>query len=649
MIISSRRNLHEMSLRRTPTRSTFGPTPLSHASLRVPLLDSPLPSPGLPSSIPRSHKRCTPRWLKRSWRLLGWTGGLVCIYWMVLFFLNNRHPFEPENYTSSDFGSPFHMLEDTPDTPGPVLITDQRGRVRWTVLLPLHLDYPLAPSEYARICAQAWEMAHKVSASKIAAFHSSGQHGYYYADKNYMQIEDAKQEGLLPSDSSPVKNIVGAEHYSHQTTEKIMPICERSLTFVLQTEDAGLGATLMGLWMSYGLAKKESRAFFIDDTNWAYGRYTTYFSPPAMPSCRPAPVSNRTPYPNTARHLMVSSATIPWTFGHKFNDEFENQRKSGVERQREIFSLLRAGYEALFQLAGDDSKYLEYRTTELRRSMSASGGPLIGLHIRRGDRHPLQFQYQRSYIPLDVYTDAATDLVSSFFNKKLSTKSSINLNHNHQTNSHSNGNNHNNLHNNQNSLQGNKNNHNQKLTRPQFDATSRTIMASDDPDVYTASEMRGFTSPAQTYISLISKSILDAESSSSAPGMSSIHINVGWEGGFFNNIFWSLGAESPIPSAEGSPSPSQGKSSVFPAHRVKAQSEIDAFRFNPPSTALQLRELVGKAYLLDMAVLGQTDGVVCAVSTVSCRLLAVMLGWERAIEDGGWRNVDGNWHWRGIF
>lgn len=45
-------------------------------------------------------------------------------------------------------------------------------------------------------------------------------------------------------------------------------ICERSLTYVLETTDAGIGKTLMGLWLAYGLAKREDRAFFIDDAYW---------------------------------------------------------------------------------------------------------------------------------------------------------------------------------------------------------------------------------------------------------------------------------------------------------------------------------------------------------------------------------------------
>ena len=68
------------------------------------------------------------------------------------------------------------------------------------------------------------------------------------------------------------------------------------------------------------------------------------------------------------------------------------------------------------------------------------------------------------------------------------------------------------------------------------------------------------------------------------------------------------------------------------------------YRTHPTDESRQLREYIGRAYLLDLAVLGGSDGVVCAVSSVACRILAVMLGWDKAMEEGKWVNVDvGQW------
>lgn len=64
---------------------------------------------------------------------------------------------------------------------------------------------------------------------------------------------------------------------------------------------------------------------------------------------------------------------------------------------------------------------------------------------------------------------------------------------------------------------------------------------------------------------------------------------------------------------------------------------------------MRLRELIGRGYLLDLAVLGTaSDGVVCAVSSAGCRLAGVMMGWE-AVERARWVNVDEGrgWSWDG--
>ncbi|KAK2880038.1 hypothetical protein FQN49_000644 [Arthroderma sp. PD_2] len=615
MIIASRRNLHDMSVRRAPAT-------LSNASLRVPLLDSPLPSPSLPSVSSRQGKEPSPRWLIRLRRLSLWIGCLVGIFLCI-----RSSPWsarlDPVSLTG-EAGSYEIIESDTlPEVAGPVLVEDGRGRARWTVSLPENLDYPLPPSDYSKLCTQAAAMARHLSDGK-----ENG--GYYHVDKNYMDIDEAKVEEIIPSKlngrtpRNVADNVVGGDKYLKM--RDTMPVCKKTLTFVMQTEDAGLGATLMGLWMSYGLAKKEGRSFFIDDKNWSYGRYTRYFKAPPLPDCQPPPVSHRTPFPHHARHLLVSSATTPWTFGHKFNEQFESTRKAGAERQKEMFKFLRTGYEALFHIDSDDAKYLDHRMTEIRSSIPKGGGPLISIHVRRGDCHPLEFQYEKSYIPLDVYAEAANDLITSFFNKKNTATYSINSSSS------------------------------KKASEAHFRATSSMILASDDPETYSSPEMRGIIK-AQSYLSLTSKTTMDEPKPSETPTGKSAKIvskkipkdtPIGWEGGFFSSIFWSLGDTSLIPSAEGSPSASQGKSSVFPPHRVVRESEYDRLRFDPSPQALQLRELVAKAYLIDLALLAEGDGVVCAVSSTTCRLLAVMLGWDKAISHGGWKNVDGNLDWTGI-
>lgn len=556
--------------------------------------------------------------------------GLTLICWAVLLFQQSKQAPQPIVFSEAD-QEVFGLVENDalPETPGPVVVKDSKGQTRWTISIPRGNKLPLSPAEYSKLCTRSEEIAQSIMHMRNHKSKSKGsnQRGYYHVDPNFIDIAEAQEEGLLPAESEgdfamvdvdDTNHVVGGDRYMTEYRDAAQ--CQKTLTFVLQTEDGGLGKTLMHLWMSYGLAKKEGREFFIDDSNWSYGKFTTYFKPPTTPSCRPPPASHRIPYPHHARHLLVSSATSNWAFGQKFVDQFENSRRSGAEGQKDVFKFMHAGYKALFHLTGEDREYYDYRVNELRSSIPKGGGPLVGVHVRHGDCHPLEFQYEKSYIPLHAYSEAANDLVISSHSKKSWTK----------------------------------------LTQSQYEATSSTIVASDDPDVYASTEMKG-VNKAQTFISLVSKADLDpvVDEESLTGGFENedeaieIQIptsdaNMGWEGGFYNDIFWSLGIDPPIPAADGSPSASQGESSVFPPHRVREESEVDGMRFQPTSDALALRELVGRAYLLDLAVLGQSDAVVCGISSVTCRLLGVMLGWDKAISDGGWRNVDGSYPWRAI-
>ena len=218
----------------------------------------------------------------------------------------------------------------------------------------------------------------------------------------------------------------------------------------------------------------------------------------------------------------------------------------------------------------------------------------MGVHVRHGDRHPWEFQYQKSYIPLEKYLHAANEFISPSTG--------------------------------QGDTSGLKNS-----TK---EAASRIIIGSDDPMVYLSEEF----SPAlraQTQMLLASKAALDAASAGSPTPKSNkfIEENVGWEGGFFQDMFWDLG----IPS------------DTSKAALLQRSDDSNGGRNNDvPELAMQLRALVGKAYMLDLAVLGQADRVVCGASSVGCRLLGVMMGWDEAIKKKQWRNVDGQFDWKGI-
>lgn len=629
-----------MSLRRSNSSSLFSQT-RQHL-----LAESPLPSPSLPSILPRHGKRQVQSLTKKILRILTWLIGVVILLWAADRLLRSERSLTVVSYMSSD-GKSYEIVgeETLPDEPTPVMVTDRRGRTKWTVSIPHSLGFPLKPSQYQDICSLSADVAQRVVDSKS---HSNGpsnhasHHGYYYVDPNFMDVADAQSHGLLPDPSTlPATNhdlaysMLGGDpkDFEAQSPETLSQ-CSSSLTFLLETSDAGMGPTLLSLWLAYGLAQHEKRAFFLDDANWPYGSYTTYFKPPPSPSCAPPPSTQRVPCPHSAQHLVVSAATIQQVFGHEFNEAFQDPKKMGVARQGPIFDLMRKGYEDLFHLppGSEDANFLASRLAELDSTVSAAGGIRVGVHVRHGDRHPLEFQYQKSYLPLSTYASAAKELIAAS-GAKLD--------------------------------------------------ISRMIVASDDPDVYTASELFGPDTDhpaalrAQSRISLASKSSLSDGKSGSKPS-NKPDDSLGWEGGFFKSVFWSLGHGPQVPKVD-SPQPSRRRvnspSSIPKAADDSTHSERQAAgadadeetqHKHPGQAALKLRELVGRAYVLDLAVLGQgCDWVVCGVSSATCRALGVMRGWEGVLTGSdlgigggggvkvsgggiGWKNVDGEFDWRGV-
>jgi hypothetical protein len=325
-----------------------------------------------------------------------------------------------------------------------------------------------------------------------------------------------------------------------------------------------------------------------------YGKYTNFFKPPPIPACRPPPRHEMLPCPHHARHLIVSAVTAAHTFGGSFNEAFEDPRKMEVYRQKPIFNLARQGFERLFILNEADQKYIDERTHELidktlRPPPEDENGIIVGIHVRHGDRHPYEFQYRDSYVPLDRYAEKAQELLHNAFNDSIGDKGALEM-----------------------AL-----------------AHSLMVVASDDPEVYESEEF-SHASRAQEQIRLASNKAL--ASTTPPSGIAAIRKfveeSVGWEGGFFAGMFWSLGKPTSVPATA---------------------VEVPDTNLPPTEEALRLRELVGRAYLMDLAVLGKTsDRIVCTVSSMGCKVLAVMMGWENAVVKGNWVNIDGDFEWRGV-
>jgi hypothetical protein len=270
-----------------------------------------------------------------------------------------------------------------------------------------------------------------------------------------------------------------------------------------------------------------------------------------------------------------------------FTDEWEDPTKMRVQRQHKIFGLLRSGYEALFKLRGDDAKYVLNRALELYGDIQQHGGLSIGMHVRHGDKHPFEYQYQRDYIPLDRYVEMARTLYIDIIEDAPATTGS--------TDSHA------------------------LFARH---TASKMILASDDPLVYESPDIGPNSIRAQDRIVLATKATLEAAQGKKNPWIDEI---TGWEGGFYPSVFLSLGQ---------------------PVGNAGDMATLDTD--NVPASAMRLRELVARAYLLDLAVLGKADSMVCTVSSVGCRLLAIMMGWDKAFGQNRWRNIDGDFDWKGI-
>lgn len=204
-----------------------------------------------------------------------------------------------------------------------------------------------------------------------------------------------------------------------------------------------------------------------------------------------------------------------------------------VMRQVKIFDIVRQGYEALFQLGGEDLSVVENRK-------HATSGPAVAVHIRRGDGRPLDWGFKKlGYVPLARYAEVARNISTT-------------------TNA------------------------------------GTIVCASDDPAICAAPEFAGFE-PAQ-YIPPSAHRLESRIDTPNAPG-------------FIAEDFWKM--------------------------------------------TMTQRAQIGKSYLRDLKILGELaaragGGAVCDVASVTCRLIAVIMGWERAILEGGWTNIDGEFDWHGV-
>ncbi|KHN99884.1 uncharacterized protein MAM_01808 [Metarhizium album ARSEF 1941] len=580
-----------INLRRTASYNDHGAGVISSTTSRLNfnhLLFSPPPSPSLPALLPR-RKRSTSELLfkhrpSRVIRQCFYLVTLLAGLYLCAFAIRHRNAIHIALPYFSDPQYEMVGQDSFPDFPTPIVVHDSKKRPKWTVYIPRNYEFPLSIKEYSsmnalcrEVSARARDLRHKMPLpDKMLLF-------YDRPDDYFVDVSEAEKMGLLSAipKGQPSKHSGQFSGLSYESMSG-KPVCDKSLTYVLESPDAGLGKAIMNLWTLYALAMEQGRAFFIDDSRWAYGTYTNIFQPPPAPDCRPPPRHQMLPCPAQTRHLVVSSVTVQDVLPALLAKHHRQSRSDlGL---RDLFKLAHTGYKALFRLSKDDEVYVEKRIRDLRAEAKSNEGvpvnsPIIGLHIRHGDRHPFEYQYRDTYIPGEIFASYGHSLVEAHYNST-------------------------------------------SLEPEQHDAV--WIVASDDPTVLEEPEFAD-AHLAQEHIRLATKQVIQDSKKNPQVLHAFEEEAFGWEGGFFAAMFWSFGGK--------------------PKHSAVDEAATTA----PSDEMLRLRSLVGRAYMMDLAVLASaSDKVVCAVSAMGCRLVAVMMGWERAMERRDWRNVDGEYGWGGL-
>lgn len=238
-------------------------------------LSSPPLSPSLPSLVPRHGKRPAVIFsrLRLYRRLLLGLCGLVLLAWIGTHSsASSHHPSHAQVLFPQGAGQRYELVGDSslPDEPCALIVADKRGKSKWTVWIPQRSSL-LQPAQYAELCAQSVEISERLAGGKRGGYRKTHERLYPSAkDPFFVDVEEAEAEGLLPErfPQLTLKVHTLLDGKSEETGKAPVMVCERSLTYMLESSEAGLGKTLMGLWMAYGLAQKEGRAFFIDDKRW---------------------------------------------------------------------------------------------------------------------------------------------------------------------------------------------------------------------------------------------------------------------------------------------------------------------------------------------------------------------------------------------
>ncbi|KAK9457195.1 hypothetical protein V1511DRAFT_508637 [Dipodascopsis uninucleata] len=135
------------------------------------------------------------------------------------------------------------------------------------------------------------------------------------------------------------------------------PKCKQTLTVQLAGSEQNFLKSIMDVWTSYGIAMQEGREFFLDDSDWMYGKWTDYFEPLPEASCRPPPPKYRLPCPHNTAHLVISSSARRWSLADNFintNALTEHGKLfDTLDYAKETLEAAQEGYNDLWKLRED--------------------------------------------------------------------------------------------------------------------------------------------------------------------------------------------------------------------------------------------------------------------------------------------------------
>ncbi|KAL8277047.1 hypothetical protein RQP46_010581 [Phenoliferia psychrophenolica] len=182
-------------------------------------------------------------------------------------------------------------------------------------------------------------------------------------------------------------------------------ICDTSLTYLL-TPGYGLFYHLNAIAQAYSMAELTQRTFFIDDSEWDRGRWTDHFQPLPDPGCRKPNVSLVHSCPRASRHWALDPMTLHYHFGHEYQEEFSDPKSADVWRKKPMYRLARNGFTSILVPSDTTTSLIHLARSSLSNVTASTGGHYMGVHLRRGDRHPFSWFFHKDYIPLADFVEA---------------------------------------------------------------------------------------------------------------------------------------------------------------------------------------------------------------------------------------------------